>query len=135
MKRNFEIIPARPAQYTLFFAMSPEKDVENRCIGHVRMDFGHNGTEFWTTWHKRGPEEWNDAAFKSELSTVVDFLRESVLKDFPAMLRFCNENGGEIDGGWVQNYGYIVETENFRYFLRCNPVQGDYQAYLTCFKK
>ncbi|UQT48530.1 hypothetical protein M5E87_29030 [Flavonifractor plautii] len=31
------------------------------------------------------------------------------------------------------NYGYIVETENYRYCLRCNPVPGDYQAYLTAF--
>ena len=27
----------------------------------------------------------------------------------------------------------IVETENYRYCLRCNPVEGDYQAYLTAF--
>ena len=36
-------------------------------------------------------------------------------------------------GGWPANYGYIVETENYRYCLRCNPVPGDYQAYLTAF--
>ena len=35
----------------------------------------------------------------------------------------------------MQNYGYVVETENYRYCLRCNPVPGDYQAYLTCFDK
>ena len=33
----------------------------------------------------------------------------------------------------MQNYGYVVETENYRYCLRCNPVHGDYQAYLACF--
>jgi len=26
-----------------------------------------------------------------------------------------------------------VETEQYRYCLRCNPVRGDYQAYLTAF--
>ena len=25
------------------------------------------------------------------------------------------------------------ETERYRYCLRCNPVRGDYQAYLSCF--
>ena len=25
------------------------------------------------------------------------------------------------------------ETERYRYCLRCNPVRGDYQAYLTAF--
>ena len=43
------------------------------------------------------------------------------------------EHGGKIAGGWVQNYGYIVETEHYRYCLRCNPSPGDYNAYLTCF--
>lgn len=49
------------------------------------------------------------------------------------MTRYCESHGGKIDGGWVQNYGYIIETEGYRYSLRCNPVQGDYQAYLTIF--
>ena len=40
---------------------------------------------------------------------------------------------GKIAGGYVQNYGYIVETEHYRYCLRCNPTPGDYNAYLTCF--
>ena len=26
-----------------------------------------------------------------------------------------------------------METERYRYCLRCNPVEGDYQAYLTAF--
>ena len=27
----------------------------------------------------------------------------------------------------------MVETEHYRYCLRCSPGQGDYHAYLTCF--
>ena len=27
----------------------------------------------------------------------------------------------------------MVDTENYRYCLRCSPGQGDYHAYLTCF--
>lgn len=34
---------------------------------------------------------------------------------------YCRAHGGEISGGWQQNYGYIVETEHYRYYLRCNP--------------
>ena len=62
---------------------------------------------------------------------VVDGLRQSVRKSFSAITGYCWGNVGEIRGGQVQNYGYIVETENYRYCLRCNPVPGDYQAYLT----
>ena len=60
-------------------------------------------------------------------------LRRGVLKDLASMRRWCYGHGGEISGSWLQNYGYIVETERYRYCLRCNPVEGDYQAYLTAF--
>ena len=103
------------------------------AIGHVRMDFGGSGKEFWHTWHPRGSEDLNTPEFKAELQQVVDKLRETVLKDLSSMRRFCHENGGKISGGWTQNYGYVVETERYEYCLRCNPVQGDYQAYLSCF--
>ena len=70
---------------------------------------------------------------------MVKQLRRGVLKDFSSMLRLCHINGGEISGGEIsggaccQNYGFVVETERYRYCLRCNPVRGDYQAYLSCF--
>ena len=132
---KYEIRPALPEEAGLFFAMPPEKDTVLGCIGHVRSDFGRSGDRFCHTWHPRGPEALNTQGFKDELTDVVDELRESVLKNFSAMTGYCRGHGGEISGGWVQNYGYIVETENYRYCLRCNPVPGDYQVYLTCFDK
>ena len=63
----------------------------------------------------------------------MDTLRESVLKNRFAMERFCYDHGGKISGGWTQNYGYIVETEHYRYCLRCNPSPGDYNGYLTAY--
>mgnify|MGYP007043290368 FL=1 len=38
------------------------------------------------------------------------------------MERFCYEHGRKISGGWTQNYGYIVETERYRYCLTVRPV-------------
>lgn len=132
---KIEIRPASDEESSLFYAQSPEKDLELGCIGHVRMDFGRGGNEFWHTWHPRGPEAWNSPCFKTELTEIVNELRKSVLKDFPSMTSFCHSNGGRISGGWVQNHGFIVDTEKYRYCLRCNPVRGDYHAYLTCFDK
>ena len=127
--------PASSNEAGLFFALPPEQDEALGAIGHVRIDFGRSGSEFWHTWHPRGPAELNSPEFKTELQEVVDELRKSVLKNFSAMTGYCRGHGGEISGGWVQNYGYIAETENYCYCLRCNPVPGDYQAYLTCFDK
>ena len=117
---QFHIRPARPEEAGLFYTPHPEEYKRLGTVGHVRMDFGRSGNEFWHTWWPRGPEEPNSPAFKLELQEVVDTLRESVLKNRFAMERFCYEHGGKISGGWTQNYGYIVETEHYRYCLRCN---------------
>ena len=129
----FRVRPAQPEEAGVFFAQTSEQDALMGGIGHVRMDFGGSGKEFWHTWHPRGAESLNTPEFKAELQQVVDKLRETVLKDLSSMRRFCYENGGKIPGGWSQNYGYVVETEHYEYCLRCNPVPGDYQAYLSCY--
>ena len=130
---KLQIRPARPDEAGLFFTQHPAEDERLGAIGHVRMDFGRSGNEFWHTWHPRGPAELNTPEFKAELRQVVDKLRTDVLKSRFAMERFCYGHGGKIDGGWAQNYGYIVETKHYRYCLRCNPSPGDYNAYLTCY--
>ena len=89
---QFHIRPACPEEAGLFYTPHPDAD-------------------------KR-----NSPAFKAELQEVVDTLRESVLKNRFAMERFCYEHGGKISGGWTQNYGYIVETERYRYCLTVRPV-------------
>ena len=131
---KFEMRPASPDEAGIFYALPPEQDKELGAIGHVRIDFG-SGTEFWHTWWPRGPEELNSPEFRAELDQVMEQLRRGVLKDFASMGRWCRSHDGEIDGGWEQNYGDVVETGRYRYCLRCNPVRGDYQAYLTCFDK
>ena len=130
---RFHIRPARPDETGLFYTPHPEEDRRRGTIGHVRMDFGRSGNEFWHTWWPRGPEELNSPVFKAELQEVVDTMRENVLKSRFSMERFCYEHGGKIAGGYVQNYGYIVETEHYRYCLRCNPSPGDYNGYLTAY--
>ena len=133
---KFEMRPASPDEAGLFFTLDPAEDEKMGTVGHVRIDFGHDGGEFRHTWWPRGPEGLNTPEFKGELGQVVDQLRRGALKDLSTMLRWCHLHGGEITGGvCAQNYGYVVETEQYRYCLRCNPVRGDYQAYLTCFDK
>ncbi len=132
-EEKYHIRPVRPDEAGLFYTPHPEEDKRRGTIGHIRMDFGRSGNEFWHTWWPRGPEELNSPVFKAELQEVVDMMRENVLKGRFAMERFCYDHGGKIDGGYVQNYGYIVETEHYRYCLRCNPSPGDYNGYLTAY--
>lgn len=130
---RFPLRPASPEEAGLFYALTAEQDAELGTIGHVRIDFG-SGNEFWHTWWPRGDEALNSPKFKAELGALVNELRENgLLKDLKAMANYCGGHGGEIAGGWRQNYGYVAETERYRYCLRCNPTPGDYQAYLTVF--
>ena len=112
---RFHIRPARPDEAGLFYTPHPEEDKRRGTIGHVRMDFGRSGNEFWHTWWPRGPEELNSPAFKAELQEVVDMMREDILKSRFAMERFCYEHGGKITGGYVQNYGYKCVREELPY--------------------
>ena len=72
---QFHIRPARPDEAGLFYTPHPEEDKRLGTVGHVRMDFGRSGNEFWHTWWPRGPEELNSPVFKKELQEVVDTLR------------------------------------------------------------
>ena len=76
---KYALRPASQEEAGLFYAMSPEDDAELGCIGHVRIDFGRSGKEFWHTWHPRGLEEWNSPEFKAELQEVVDEMRQTWL--------------------------------------------------------
>ena len=136
MKARLELRPASPEEADLFYASDPETDHANGCIGHMRMDFGR-GEAFWHTWWPRGPEEWNSPDFKSELNELVNSLRENVLKDLRSMSNYCYDHGGELPSGQYGRsiYGYVAETERYRFCLRCIPHQGDYNAYLTCYDK
>ena len=62
---KFHIQPARPEETGLFYTPHPEEDKRLGTVGHVRMDFGRSGNEFWHTWWPRGPEELNSPAFKA----------------------------------------------------------------------
>jgi len=131
---RFPLRPASPEEAGLFYTLPAEQDAELGTIGHVRIDFGSGGKEFWHTWWPRGDEELNSPEFKAELAELIKELRKhGPLKDLFAMLDYCCQHDGRIKGGWRQNYGYVAETENYRYCLRCNPGLGDYQAYLTAF--
>ena len=44
---RFHIRPARPDETGLFYAQYPSEDERLGTIGHVRMDFGRSGNEFW----------------------------------------------------------------------------------------
>ena len=130
----FTLRPASREEAGLFYSEQDEaKDKDLGTVGHIRMDFGHGGRQFYHTWWPHNRDLFNTPEFKAELQTVVDALRANgPLKDLSTMSAYCWKNGGAIaEDGRI--YGYIAETENYRFCLRCTPAPGEYQGYLYCY--
>ena len=130
--REFVLRPASLDEVGLFY--SEEKlDEALGTVGHLRMDFGHGEKEFWHTWWPHNEDRFNTPEFKEVLQRFVDDLRQTgLLKNLGAMDAYCWQHGGSITED-RRSYGYIAETENYRFCLRCTPFPGEYQGYLYCY--
>ena len=130
----FALRPASREEAGLFYSQLDEaEDTVLGTVGHVRMDFGSSGKGFHHSWWPHNGDRFNTDEFKGELQEVVDALRAvGPLKDLPSMRSYCYRNGGVITEEG-RCFGYIVETEHYRYCLRCTPSPGYDQGYLYCY--
>lgn len=135
--RKYLLRPASSDEVGLFYSTNtPEMDKELACVGHLRIDFGRGGKEFWHTWWPHNDDELNIPAFKAELDQVMAELRErGPLKDLYTMSSYCSTYPQGILEDGCGSFGYIAESEGYRYCLRCTPRQGDYNGYLYVYDK
>lgn len=132
--RKFVLRPASPDEEGLFYSQE-EKDEMLATIGHLRFDHGHNEQEFWHTWWQHNGDALNTAEFKDELKSFVDEMRSvGPIRDGDAMFEYCYSNGSKMDGGTSGSFGFIAESENYRYCLRCTPRTGEY-SYIYIYDK
>ena len=125
--------PASREEAGLFYS-EPDQALDEALgtVGHLRMDFGSGGKEFFHTWWPHNDDQFNTPEFKDILQRFVDSLRQDgPLKDLKAMSTYCWQHGGPITED-KRSYGYLVEVGNYRLCLRCTPVMGDYQGYCLC---
>ena len=89
-----QLRPASREEAGLFYSELDEaKDKKLGTVGHVRMDFGYQGKEFWSTWWPHNDNGFNTSEFQAELQTIVDTLRaDGPLKDLASMRTFCAQN-------------------------------------------
>ena len=127
--RKYILRPASKEEAGLFYSqMEPEQDAAECTVGHLRMDFGGGG--FHHSWWPHNDDRFNTPEFKAVLQELVDELRASgPLKDQSAMSKWCHQHAdSKIQDG---HYGFIVETADHRFCLRCTTMRGDY-SYLYC---
>ena len=128
--------PYSEGEKSLFYSAQKDADDEALAtVGHLRADFGSAGKDFRSSWTPHNGDRFNTPEFKSELRELMDGLRENgPLKSLSAMRRYCAERGeaAQLEEG---AYGFIAETERFRYALRFTPSPGQYQLYLYAYDK
>ena len=116
-KHPVALRPASREEAGLFYS-DEEQDEVLGTVGHVRMDFGSGGKKFWSTWWPHNGDQLNTPEFKEELRMIVDALRrDGPLQSLTAMSSYCWKHGGEISKN-DRVYGYIAETEYYRFCLR-----------------
>ena len=128
--RKFILRPASKQEAGLFYSqMEQEQDAAEGTVGHLRMDFG--GGRLHHSWWPHNDDRLNTPAFKAVLQAFMDEMRErGPLKGGSTMRRWCSRYpAGEIG---KEQFGFIAETENYRFCLRCTTLSGDY-CYLYCY--
>ena len=130
-KYNFVVLAGTQGTGELYYSNS---DAENRCIGHLRGDFGSGGTEFWTGWFPHTAADRNDKPFQDEFSSLVQTLRRNVLKNRVFMQKYLWEHDSlMLESGVITSRGYMVTTEQYEYYIRCQPQPGDYNFYIYAY--
>ena len=128
--------PFSAEEKSLFYSAPKEADdAPLATVGHLRADFGSSGKDFRSSWTPHNGDRFNTPEFKSELRELMDGLRENgPLKSLSAMRKYCAERGeaAQLEEG---AYGFIAETERFRYALRFTPAPGQYHLYLYAYDK
>lgn len=129
-----------PEEEQIYCYTEKDPEQENACIGHLRADFGASGTEFWTSWfpHKfqiDAPEV--RGVYSAELDNVVYGLRANgLLKDRDTMAKMMARwPSAIIKNAYSKQIALGIETQRQLYYLRCNPMKGDYNFYLYVYDK
>ena len=133
---ELDLRPSGAEEKSLFYSAQKDADDEALAtVGHLRADFGSSGKDFRSSWTPHNGDRFNTPDFKSEVQEIVDGLRDNgPLKSLFAMRKYCAERGeaAQLEEG---AYGFIAETERFRYALRFTPSPGQYHLYLYAYDK
>ena len=116
-----------------FYTSTP---AEPFCLGHIRIDFGKAGDEYWAKFFEH---KYFDRLYNPELLTEINTeLRRlydlGMTRHLQGMSAFCRSNPEAVIGtlydGWTKEYGFHTETEHLSFYIRCRPIRDDYQAYI-----
>lgn len=110
--------------------------MQTGLIGHLRADFGSNGTGFYSTFFDFWDSLKSDD-IRAEFDEVINALREDkqhggILTNRAAMSKFCHKHpGSSLEPDY--SYGFRADTDHYSYMLRVTPRKGEYNLYCYCY--
>lgn len=124
------------------YTYSQSSQISSQCglIGYLRADMGSDGNGFYTTWFGYC-DDLKTGEFKTRLEGVINECRLNskyggILASRTDMLRYCREHDdGAFVGNYTTEYGYRIDTDEYSYLMRLNPIKGDYNLYCYCYRK
>ena len=128
--------PMTLAEQAYCYTQSQQICMQAGLIGHLRADFGSNGTGFYSTFFDFR-ESLKSDDFRAEFDEVINALREDkqyggILTNRTAMSKFCHKHpGSSIEPDY--NYGFRADTDHYSYMLRVTPRKGEYNLYCYCY--
>lgn len=136
---DFSIRLMKPEERDFAYTQKPEILENSGCIGHLRVDLGSTGQNFYSNWDDHRAD-LKTPEFKAEFDEVVNALREDAntgcfLKDRDALRKFCHqfpESKINEDG---REFGFRLDTDDYAYMLRLNPNRGEYAAYIYAYDR
>lgn len=137
---DFEIKIMTPAERSYCYTGSQQLDKQAGCIGHLRGDMDRSGSGFFTSWEDHCGE-LKTQAFKDEFDDFINALRfderyDGIFKNRSSLSRYCYEHKESVFAeDFIPQYGFRVDTPEYAYLLRLNPMQGDYNLYIYCYRR
>ena len=128
--------PMTQAEQAYCYSQSQQISGQTGLIGHLRADFGSNGTGFFSNFFDFR-KDLKSEDFKAEINEVINALREDkkfggILAGRTAMSKFCHKHpGSSIEPNY--NYGFRADTAHYSYMLRVTPKRGEYNLYCYCY--
>ena len=128
--------PMTQAEQAYCYSQSQQISGQTGLIGHLRADFGSNGTGFFSNFFDFR-KDLKSEDFKAEFDEVINALREDqrfggILAGRTAMSKYCHKHpGSSIEPGY--NYGFRADTAHYSYLLRVTPKKGEYNLYCYCY--
>ena len=129
-----------PAERNYCYTDSQQLDKQTGCIGHLRGDMDKSGNGFFTSWEDHCGE-LKTQAFKDEFDDFINALRfderyDGIFKNRSNLSRYCYEHKESVFAeDFIPQYGFRVDAPEYAYLLRLNPMQGDYNLYIYCYRR